>query len=123
MNTYKGKTTLRFMVIKLDKLDCKLKNFSDAKKLAEEIVDHYQKHPAKYLGKKPKGWFTSKKPHKLYGIKFSRKDVGELAQEMCKSDRNVPIDEFTDWDELMEKHWDKAHRILVRIIVAKKQKK
>ena len=123
IKAYKGITTLRFVVIKLDKLDCEWSNFSVAKELAEQVVDHYQTYPADYLGEKPEGWFTSKKPHKLYGIKFSREDIRELAREMCKADHNVPIDDvFTDWDELLKKHWDKAHKILVRLIDAKDQK-
>ena len=124
MKTYKGITILRFIVIKLDKLDCEWSNFSVAKELLEEFVlEDYQCYPEQYLGEEPEGWFTSKKPHKLYGIKFSREDIRELAREMCNADHNVPIDDvFTDWDELLKKHWDKAHKILVRIIDAKDQK-
>ena len=112
------------MVIKLDKIDCEWSNFSVAKELLEEFVlEDYQCYPEQYLGEEPEGWFTSEEPHKLYGIKFSREDIRELAREMCKADRNVPIDTgYTDWNKVFADHWDNAKMILLRKIEEKKHK-
>ena len=118
--------TRRQKIFAITPTGCKRKNIRSAKELLENVLDQYQTYPKDFLGKQPKGWFTSKKPHKLYGIKFSRKDISELAQEMCRADRNVPAEDIVvgaGFSDIYAKHAGKARKVLMRKIVAKKRKK